>query len=54
MKNEIKKLIMFWFSFYSLFGVWKIQETKPKQVIFFHFWSFLTVYLLFKYRFVAW
>ena len=24
MKNERKRLILFWFSFYSLFGVWKI------------------------------
>jgi len=24
MKNERKRLILFWLSFYSLFGVWKI------------------------------
>ena len=24
MKNESKRLILFWFSFYTLFGAWKI------------------------------
>ena len=30
-----------------------LVKTKPKQVFFFHFSSFLTVYLLFKCRFVV-
>ena len=26
MKNERKRLILFWLSFYSLFGAWKIEQ----------------------------
>ena len=55
--NEKKrKKYLFWFSFYSLFGavIEQAVKTKPKQVFFFNFSSFLTVYLLFQCRFVAW
>ena len=62
MKNERKRLILFWLNFCSLFGAWKIvgnnlpstkqaAKTQPNQNKYFS--SFLTVYLLFKCRFVA-
>ena len=28
MENERKRLILFWFSFYSLFGAWKIVNKQ--------------------------
>ena len=41
LKNERKGFILFWLSFYSLFGAWKIVGMTCD------FSSFLTVYLLF-------
>ena len=49
MKNESKRLIWFWFSFYSLFGAWKIDalsktmKNERKRLIL--FW--LSFYSLF-------
>ena len=31
MKNERERLILFWFSFYSLFGAWKIVEDSKHR-----------------------
>ena len=41
MKNVTERIILFWFSFYSLFRAWKINlpsteqavKTKPKQIV---------------------
>jgi len=58
-KNKAKETL-FWLSFCSLFGAWKIfqsfkhrtkNSTKTRCLFFF---LFFTVYLLFKCHFVAW
>ena len=33
MKNERKRLILFWFSFYSLFGAWKIVGINAWKIV---------------------
>ena len=45
MKNERKRLISFWFTVYSLFGVWKIVQTL--EVILFEIIFFFSFFFSF-------
>ena len=56
MKNERKRLTLFWLSFYSLFGAWKIDGIKLNQNKLSLFLSFFIVFdrLSVKRHFVAW